>query len=113
MNDKHHGVAALCVHFTNTVARNSRAWLCYREGFLMWLAPDLMGPQRGPATPSRLRAQFRQVDTENREAREVRAQWMRLMGCDEDEISEHVSGAFDLCLTDELEQLAAAMRLSR
>jgi beta-xylosidase len=74
---------------------------------------ELFGPQRSPAVPGRLRAQWRQVDTENREAREVRQQWMKIIGCDEQEISEAVEASFDLTLCDELDQLAAAIRMSR
>lgn len=68
---------------------------------------------RMPATPSRIRAQWRQIDTENREAREVRVQWMRLIGCDPDEIREATFSVVDLSLVEELEQLRAAIFLSR
>jgi hypothetical protein len=79
----------------------------------MWLKPDLIGPQKGPTTSARLRARWRSTEAENREACEVRAQWMRLIGCDEAEISESLRSSFDLDLNDELEQLAAAIQLDR
>jgi hypothetical protein len=61
----------------------------------------------------RLRAKWRQVDTENREAIEVRRQWMALIGYGEAEINEACDNAFDLSLEDELEQLGAAIRGKR
>jgi len=63
----------------------------------------------GPASTARLRAKWRQVDVENREAVAVRRQWMAIIGCDSEEIEELCSGAFDLSLKDELEQLSAAI----
>lgn len=72
-----------------------------------------IGPQRGPATVGRLRAQWRQVDVENREAVKVRRQWMALIGCDDAEIGEACDNACDLSLEDELEQLGAAICLAR
>jgi hypothetical protein len=66
-----------------------------------------------PATPGRLRAQWRQVDTENREAIAVRRQWMTLLGCDEQEINESVAGDSDFELVEELSQLRAVIALSQ
>jgi hypothetical protein len=77
----------------------------------MWLSPGLLGPQNGPACSGRLKAQWRQVDVENREAMAVRRQWMTLLGIGEDEIAEKLAVSFDLCLADELEELLAAMGL--
>lgn len=79
----------------------------------MWLKGDLLGPQRYvPATSARLRAQWRQADVENRQAIEVRKQWMRVLGMDEEEIAEDVAKCFDLDLVEEIEQLSAALRLA-
>lgn len=72
-----------------------------------------MGPQRGPATVGRLRAKWRQTEVENREAIVIRRQWMELMGCDAEEIDEICNKSFDLNLEEELEQLSAAVRLSK
>lgn len=72
-----------------------------------------MGPQCGvPASSARLRAQWRQVDVENNEARKVRRQWMEMIGLDAGEMIEADATAFDLSLEDELEQLSAAIELS-
>ena len=71
-----------------------------------------IGPQRGPATAGRLRAQWRQVDTENREAVAVRREWMSLMGLTQQEINDACEAAFDLVLEDELEELALCSALS-
>lgn len=80
----------------------------------MWLKGDLLGPQRYvPATSARLRAQWRQADVENRQAIDVRKQWMRILGFDEQEISDDVATCFDLDLVDELEQLSAALHLQK
>ena len=46
---------------------------------------------------------------ENREAVAVRRQWMAIIGCDSEEIEELCSGAVDLSLKVELEQLSAAI----
>ena len=72
-----------------------------------------VGPQRGPATVGRLRAKWRQVEVENREAIRVRRQWMALIGFDDAEIREPCDNAYDLSLEDELEQLGPAIRLAR
>jgi len=80
---------------------------------VMWLKPDLLGPQKGPTTPGRIRAQWRQVDTEDREAREVRALWMRTIGFERDEIERAIECSFDLSLKEELEELLAAIRLAK
>jgi len=72
-----------------------------------------IGPQRMPATPGRLRAQWRQVDVENREAIAVRRQWMTMLGCDEQEIAESVAGDSDFELVEELSQLRAVIALNR
>lgn len=72
-----------------------------------------LGPQRMPATLPRLRARWRQVSVENREALEVRREWMALLGCDEDEIEAACQGEYELSLDEELRQLAAARRLSK
>jgi len=72
-----------------------------------------IGPQRMPATPGRLRAQWRQVDAENREAIAVRRQWMKLLGCDEQEINESVAGDSDFELVEELSQLRAVIALNQ
>lgn len=68
-------------------------------------------PEKRSPCPGRVRAQWRQVDTENREALEVRRQWMRMLGMPEDEISEHCDITFDLSLESELESLAAVVWL--
>lgn len=82
----------------------------------MWLKPDLLGPQRNcpqpPVAPARLHAQWRQAEVENREAIEVRKQWMRVLGMDEEEIAEDIAKCFDLDLVEEIEQLSAALRLA-
>ena len=70
-----------------------------------------IGPQRGPASPARLRAKWRQTEVENREAIAVRRQRMTLLGCDPAKINETCNNAFDLDLADELEQLSAAIQL--
>ncbi len=75
---------------------------------MAWLAGTI-GPQRGPSAPARLRAQWRQIDVENREALTVRRQWMAVLGMSQEEIDEHCRNLFDLCLADELEELSAAM----
>ena len=72
-----------------------------------------IGPQRMPATPGRLRAQWRQVDTENREAIAVRRQWMTMLGCDEQEIAESIVNDSDFDLVEELAQLRAVIALNR
>lgn len=77
----------------------------------MWIGGSIMGPQKGPTSTARLRAQWRQVDRENAQAREVRREWMALLGCDQEEIDAACKSAFDLDLVDELEQLAAAKRM--
>jgi hypothetical protein len=73
----------------------------------------MLGPQKEPTSIGRLRAQWRSVDRENREAIEVRKQWMRILGISESEISQDIKKAFDLTLAEELEQLAAAITLSK
>jgi hypothetical protein len=71
-----------------------------------------LGPQREPASLGRLRAQWRQVDVENREARKVRREWMSLLGFSDEEIRQACLVP-DLDLADELEDLAAAIVLGR
>jgi hypothetical protein len=75
-----------------------------------------LGPQRDipryRPTPARLKAQWRSSEGENRQAIEVRRQWMTIMGCDETEIEE-ACVAFDLSLEDELEELVSAISLSK
>ena len=66
-----------------------------------------------PATPGRLRAQWRQIDTENREAIAVRRQWMAMIGCDEHEIAASIAVDSDFDLVEELSQLRAAIVLNR
>ncbi len=73
----------------------------------------MLGPQKGPSTLGRIRAKWRQVDTENREAVAVRRQWMKLIGCDDDEIRESTQNETDLCLQDELDCLCSAILLAR
>ena len=51
--------------------------------------------------------------SENREAMAVRRQWMKLIGCSDKEIADQCDHVVDLDLEEELEQLAAAMRLSQ
>lgn len=77
----------------------------------MWISPSMV--QRMPATPARLRAQWRSTESENREAMAVRRKWMKMLGCSEKEISEQCDYAVDLNLEDELEELAAAIRISQ
>jgi len=72
-----------------------------------------IGQQRMPATPGRLRAQWRQVDTENMEAIAVRRQWMAMLGCGDQEIAESVAGDSDFDLVEELSQLRAVIELNR
>ena len=71
-----------------------------------------IGPQRGPATLSRLHAKWRSSEGENREAAEIRRQWMELMGCDSSDIDEQCDNVRDYDLVEELEQLGAAIRLN-
>lgn len=78
----------------------------------MWLSGSLIGSQKGPAIPARLKAQWRQTERENAEAIVVRRQWMALLGFSPEEIEAACVKAFDLDLVDELEQLAAAKLLS-
>lgn len=77
----------------------------------MWISPLMV--QRLPATPARLRAQWRSTEAENREAMEIRRQWMTIIGCSDKEIAEQCDHAVDLNLEDELEQLCSAIRLNR
>lgn len=77
----------------------------------MWISLSMI--QRMPATPARLRAQWRSTESENREAIAVRRQWMKILGCSEKEISEQCDHAVDLNLEDELEELSAAIRLNQ
>ena len=72
-----------------------------------------IGPQRMPATPGRLRAQWRQVDVENREAIAVRRQWMTLLGCNEQEIAESIVSDSDFDLVEELSQLRVVIAFNR
>lgn len=78
----------------------------------MWLSGDVIGPQKGPTSAGRLRAQWRQIDRENAEARLVRKQWMKLLGLADSEIREKADNAFDLSLEDELDQLSATIQLT-
>lgn len=82
----------------------------------MWLRGDLLGPQRNcpqePIKPARLHAQWRQAEVENREAVEVRKQWMRLRGVSEPEIADNVAKCFDLDLAEELGQLSYAIEMA-
>ena len=71
-----------------------------------------LGPQREPTSLGRLRARWRQVDVENREAWAVRREWMGLLGFHEDEI-EAACLESDLDLADELKELLAAKGLTR
>jgi hypothetical protein len=73
----------------------------------------MLGLQKGPATLGRIRAKWRQVHTESREAVVVRRQWMTLIGCDDDEIRESTENETDLCLQDELDCLCSAILLAR
>jgi hypothetical protein len=77
----------------------------------MWLKPDLMGPQKGPAVLGRIRAQWRQVDVENREAIAVRRQWMEMIGCDQNEITESITNQSDFDLVEELDKLRAVIEM--
>ena len=71
-------------------------------------------PQRyAPTNTARLRAQWRSVDAENRDALQVRRQWMALMGMSQVEIDMHTAKAVDLDLIEELEELAAALRMKK
>jgi len=77
----------------------------------MWLKPDLMGTQKGPAVLGRIRAQWRQVDVENREAIAVRRQWMEMIGCEHDEIAEAITNQSDFDLVEELDKLLAVIEM--
>jgi hypothetical protein len=81
----------------------------------MWLSGEraIFPPKKGPASMARLRAQRRSIDRENREAIEVRKQWMQMLGLSESEISRDIERTFDLTLAEELEQLAAAITLAK
>ena len=59
----------------------------------------------------RFRARWRSLDGEDREAVEVRREWMLLLGMDPEEVDMHLSRSFDLCLVDELAELSAAIDL--
>lgn len=73
-----------------------------------------MTPQRyAPTNTARLRAQWRSVDAENRDALQVRRQWMALMGMSQEEIDMHTAKAVDLDLIEELEELAAVLRMKK
>ena len=77
----------------------------------MWMSGGV-DPRRGsPPIPARLKAQWRQTEQENREAIDVRKQWMRLSGWSDEEIETACECCFDLSLADELEDLAAAIRM--
>ena len=67
----------------------------------------MLGPQKEPTSLPRLKAQWRQVDRENREAMKVRREWMELLGFNEFEIRVACNAAFDLDLADELAELLA------
>lgn len=71
-------------------------------------------PQRyAPTNTARLRAQWRSVDAENRDALQVRRQWMALIGCCQEEIDQHTTCIVFLDLVDELKQLAAALEMAK
>jgi hypothetical protein len=69
----------------------------------MWLKPNLLGPQKGPASTARLKAQAKHAEVEKREAGEVRIQWMTLMGLQPEGTA--------YSLEEELEQLSAAIQI--
>ena len=53
------------------------------------------------------------AEKENRDALQVRRQWMALMGMSQVEIDMHTAKAVDLDLIEELEELAAALRMKK
>jgi hypothetical protein len=77
-----------------------------------WIGGEIFGPQKMPATPARLKAQWRQVDVEHAEAIQVRREWMAVLGFSENEINVACANAFDLDLKDELDELVAAKVLA-
>lgn len=77
----------------------------------MWLSPNQNEVTR--PTPARTRARWRSTEVENRNAIEVRRQWMAVIGCNQEEIDEACNTAVDLDLVDELEELAAAINLAK
>jgi hypothetical protein len=77
----------------------------------MWMSGGVDSRRGSQPTPARLKAQWRQTEKENREAIDVRKQWMRLSGWSEEEIETACECCFDLSLADELEDLAAAIRM--
>lgn len=58
-----------------------------------------------------MKARWRSVDCEHQEAIEVRRQWMKVLGLDDEEIEQHLANSFDLSLVDELGELSAAIDL--
>lgn len=78
----------------------------------MWFSGGIPPQRYAPACQARLRAQWRSTDSENREAKEVRREWMTMLGMSSEEIEYHLSRSFDLDLVEELEQLQAALALT-
>jgi hypothetical protein len=72
---------------------------------------QMLGPQKEPRGIGMLRAMCRSVEKENREAMEVRKEWMAVLGHSQRDIEESLRKCFDLNLAEELEQLGAARRL--
>jgi len=64
-------------------------------------------------TLARLRARWRSTEAENREAVEVRRQWLAIIGVDQAEIDDICEPLVDLDLAEELEELSAAIRMSK
>ena len=80
----------------------------------MWLSSnEARYYQRGPGYDARIRAQWRQVDTEHAEACAVRREWMALCGVSSVDIEQHIAGKFELNLDDELQQLLNVLDLKR
>lgn len=62
---------------------------------------------------SRRRARWRQIDKQNADARQVRQEWMTIMGFNKTSIDELCYGPDDLDLIEELQFLGAAMSNSK
>lgn len=71
----------------------------------------MIGPQKGPTPLYRIKAQWKSIDRENQEAKEIRREWMTVLGMSEEEIERHLSVSFDLTVEEELDQLSAALEL--
>lgn len=71
----------------------------------------MLGPQRGPIIKGRIRAQWKQIDTEHKEALAVRREWMMHIGVPAEEIDELCENSIQLDLLSELRQLESAMEL--